>query len=401
MLAYQGVALATCVAALFLAIQWLGKGLSGASVEQTRVFFIIPFAVGLIFLGSGLWIFGIRRSQAAGRAFALFSTSAVLVCVCLFDLYTTQRLWLLWALGLALVGGALVDLALVFPQEAGWVRRAPYLRLCGYGIGLVLFIRAALIQNNFQPPQASISNWRSLSSMDGLAMLFLVGMLIYRRAAGWSPVVRQQAGALLAGSLVAFGPLAIWFLAKSHAPQGIPADPQWLRWVFSGDFPVILLLPTVIFPLFTGTSILRHRMVRTDLMFRQGMLYALLSVLALGGYALLVSGLTLIFGQALHATNPLLIGGVVFILALGLNPLRNRLRQFVDAVFFRGMQAYEQRVESFRREMTNTVDLATIVSRLRQHIQDSLLPEILHIYIHDPINDLYAAVGRRRRTGHQ
>jgi len=34
-----------------------------------------------------------------------------------------------------------------------------------------------------------------------------------------------------------------------------------------------------------GYSILRHRLVRTDLLFRQGVQYAVLTVLALGGYA--------------------------------------------------------------------------------------------------------------------
>ncbi len=81
----------------------------------------------------------------------------------------------------------------------------------------------------------------------------------------------------------------------------------------------------------------------------------------------------------------------MFILALVLNPLRNRLQRFVDDVFFRGVQAYEQRVNAFSREMTNTVDLTVIVRKLREHILSSLLPEQLHIYIYDPLNDQYAA----------
>ena len=140
-----------------------------------------------------------------------------------------------------------------------------------------------------------------------------------------------------------------------------------------------------------GYSILRNHLLRTDLFFRQGVQYALLTILALGGYALLVSGLTLIFGQAFQVTNPFFIGVLVFILALGLNPLRNWLQRFVDSVFFRGVRAYEQRVRAFSREMTNTVSLSVIVHSLREQILSSLLPELLHIYIYDPINDQYAA----------
>ena len=358
------------------------------------IYFIIPYIVGLLFLGISLWIFGMRRTESAGRAFALFASSVGIACAGLFDLYTTHRLSLLWTLALAVAGGALVDLALVFPQPAGWVKERPYLRGSGYAIGLVLFLLAAFNLYNFHNPTAYILNWRAIYILAGLAVLFFAGMLVYRWIAARSPVVRQQAGAILVGMLVAFGPLAAWFLVTAASSELAQQVPAWLGWstaLFSFNFPPYLLILTVLFPLVMGYSILRQRLVRADLLFRQGVLYAVLTVLALGGYALLVSGLTLIFGQVFQVTNPFFIGGLVFVLALGLNPLRNRLQRFVDNVFFRGVQAYEQRVQAFSRALTNTVDLAVIVRILREHIASSLLPVQMHIYIFDPINDQYAA----------
>ena len=312
------------------------------------IYFIIPYIVGLLFLGISLWIFGMRRSESAGRAFALFATSVGIASAGLFDLYTTHRLSLLWTLALAGASGAMVDLALAFPQEAGWVKGRPYLRWIGYVVGLVLFILAATNLYNFQHPTAYILSWRYIYILAGLSVLFFAGILLYRWIAARSPVVRQQAGAILVGMLVAFGPLAAWFLLTAAMPQQIPAWLHWLAFLFSFNFPPYLLLLTVLFPLVMGYSILRYRLVRTDLVFRRGVQYALLTVLALGGYALLVSGLTLIFGQAFQATNPLFIGVLVFILALALNPVRNRLQRFVDDVFFRGVKAYEERVHAFQ-----------------------------------------------------
>ncbi len=355
------------------------------------VYFVLPYIVGLLFLGISLWIFGMRRTESAGRAFALFSTSVAIACAGLFDLYTTHRLTLLWTLSLACAGGALIDMGLVFPQEARWVKDRPYLRWIGYAAGLLLFILAAFSLYNFKAPTAYIFGWRYIYILAGLSILFFAGMLLYRRIAARSPVVRQQAGAILVGMLIAFGPLAAWFLVTAVLPAQVPAWLNWLTILFSFNFSPYLLLLTVLFPLTMGYSILRTRLLRTDLFFRQGVLYALLTVLALGGYALLVSGLTLIFGQAFQVTTPLFVGLLVFILALGLNPLRNRLQRFVDDVFFRGIQAYEQRVNVFSREMTNTVDLTVIVRKLRQHILSSLVPEQLHIYIYDLVNDQYVA----------
>jgi signal transduction histidine kinase len=364
------------------------------------IYFVIPYIVGLLFVGISLWIFGMRHTESAGRAFALFATSVGIASAGLFDLYTTHRLSLLWTLALACAGGAMIDLALVFPQEARWVKDRPYLRWIGYAVGLVLFILAAINLYNFPRPAAYILNWRYIYIMAGLSVIFFAGMLLYRRIAARSPVVRQQAGAILVGMLVAFGPLAAWFLVTLALPEQVqfPGWLHWLTFLFSFNFPPYLLFLTVLFPLALGYSILRYRLLRTDLLFRQGVQYAVLTVLVLGGYALLVSGLTLIFGQAFQVTNPFFIGVLVFILALGLNPLRLRLQRFVDDVFFRGVRAYEQRVRAFSREMTNTVDLAVIVRILRKHIASSLLPEQLHIYIYDPINDQYAAaVGEDER----
>jgi signal transduction histidine kinase/putative methionine-R-sulfoxide reductase with GAF domain len=346
------------------------------------VYFVIPYGIGLIFLGISLWIFGMRRTESSGRAFALFVTSVALGCAALFDLYTTHVMSTFWTLAMVVAGGALFDLALVFPQEIRWMKGRPYLRWIGYLIGLALFTLTILHLYDFNQPSAYIPNWRNIYIMDGLVIIFFVGMVFFRRFTAKSPVVRQQAQAILWGMIIAFGPLGVWFLLTALPRSLVPFLQVY-------NFPPTLLLFTVVFPLVTGYSILRYRLLHTDFLLRQGALYALLTVLALSGYALLVSGLVLIFDRTFQVNNPLFIGLIVFLLALGLNPLRNRLQQFVDSAFFRGVRAYEERVRDFSHKLTNTVDLATIIRILREHINSSLMPDRMHVYVYDPLNDQY------------
>ena len=47
--------------------------------ESLISYFLIPTVVSLIYLVVSLWIFGFRRSEAAGRAFALFSSSVAII----------------------------------------------------------------------------------------------------------------------------------------------------------------------------------------------------------------------------------------------------------------------------------------------------------------------------------
>ena len=89
-------------------------------------YLILPAILSLMFLGISLWIFGLRRTEAAGRAFSMMTASLAIGIGALFDLYTSHRFTYIWTMAVALTGGALIDLALCFPQEARFVLGRPY-----------------------------------------------------------------------------------------------------------------------------------------------------------------------------------------------------------------------------------------------------------------------------------
>ncbi|MEP0807212.1 MAG: GAF domain-containing protein [Chloroflexota bacterium] len=342
------------------------------STADRYAYFYIPQFLGVVFLISSLWIFGLRRTEPAGRAFSVFTSSLAIGTCALFDLYTSHQLTHLWTLALAMVGGSLIDLALCFPREALVVVGRPYLRWLGYLAGFILTFNAYETLFNFQKPTAYIVAWQMIYAFVGFAALFYFGMLLYHAITSRSPVVKSQARAILAGSLIAFGPLAAWF-------------------IFSGEAFNPSLLPfLIIFPLVNGYVVLRFRLLRTDYWVRRGLVYALLTVLVVLAYGFLVSGVALIL--PLPPNSPYLIGGLVFLIAVTLNPLRNRLQNMVDSVFFRGQRAYEERLRSYSHAITGAMDLASIARVIREHVVETLMPDRLHIFIYDALNDQYAAL---------
>lgn len=345
-------------------------------------FLFIPYLIGMIYLGVSLWIYRMRRTEPAGRAFALFASSVAVASGALFDLFTTHYLAYFWTFALGIAGGALIELTLVFPQEARLVRRFPSLRRIGYLLALGLVVYATKNIYNMSQPLAYAQAWKYLYIFSGVSVAYFLAVMLARLLAARSPVVRSQARTILVAILLGFGPLAIWFVIFSI--MGLSERTEI-------SYSPYLLLPLVVFPVMTGYTILRQRLLRTDFLIRQGTLYALLTILVLVGYALIVSGLMMVFGPKLNTSNPLFVGALVFLLAMALNPLRNRLQQVVDTAFFRGVRAYEERSRNFSHALINTVDQTAIVRTLRQHINESLLPEQLHIYIYDPLNDLYAS----------
>jgi len=348
-------------------------------------FFILPMVLSLVFLIVSLWIFGLRRTEPAGRAFFIFTTSLAIITGSLFDLYTSHYFTYVWTLAIGLAGAALIDLGLVFPQEARFVIKRPYVRWLGYIVSLVLVFRAYGFLFNFSQPLAYLNAWFMIYGFTGLSALFYFGVLTYRSVFAYSPVVKSQARTILFGTIVAFGPVVGWLLVTALI-RAINPDA-----IVQGFNPLLLLF-MVAFPFANGYVIMRFRLLRTDYWVRQSLVYALLTIFVIVAYGLLVSGIAVLLSIEMPSNNPFLIGGMVFLVAVFLDPLRTRFQAWVDGAFFRGRRAYEDRIRSFTHKLTGALDLNTIGRVLREQIESSLMPDHLHIYTYDQLNDQYAAL---------
>jgi signal transduction histidine kinase len=340
-------------------------------------YFVIPYTVGLIYLISGLYVFGVRRFDPAGRAFSLFTSSAAIVLAGLFDLYTTNQLTSIWTFALAVMGGALINLALLFPESVRQVVRYPFLGWISYLLAILLGLMALPTLYNYTNPTSFLSAWRVEFFFLAASLGFFMILLLYRRYKSGSPVVREQARLVLWGGLFAFVPLGLWSVI-SQIFQGVYFSP-------------LLLLPLVFFPILAAYSIIRYRLLSTDYFLSQLVLYSLMGALAMAGYALLVGGASLLVGQALQPTNPLLVGLMVFIVAIGLNPLRGYLQGAVDRFFFKGQQVFRELQQAFGRELTKAMELNEIVTVLRRYVEQAMAPENLHLYVFDPLSGHYVA----------
>jgi hypothetical protein len=131
--------------------------------------------------------------------------------------------------------------------------------------------------------------------------------------------------------------------------------------------------------------------MNSSLLTRQVLLYTILSILGAIGYAFLVSGLSLISGGILSVNNPLIIGFVIFGLALLFNPMRNRLQHLIDHAFFRGDQVYTDFIDEFNRSIDPSMELPEIGAKLRNLINKSLNPSQLHLFVLDNLRNQYIA----------
>jgi signal transduction histidine kinase len=351
--------------------------LTSFPLNDQLTFFYFPYIIGLVYLGSAVWVFSIRRHHASGRSFALFCTSVALGIGLLYDLYTTHAFSFLWTFAIALIGASLVSLMLLFPREDPIIKRRPFLSFVPMLLALFLASYAAVRLYDYSSPYAYILAWRLVYAFVGLSLIVTVVWYFYRRRRiSWS-TDREQMRWIAWSTLVSFAPIGVWLCATSVG----------LDWTFSP----YLFFPMLVFPVVAGFTVQRYRMIQADLVLSQGLQYGLMSILVAAGYALMAAGLGLLLGRFIAPNNPLFTGFVFFILALLLNPIRERTQRLVNTVFFRGKRAYQDRLQTLSGELTRVVDLPGIVSVLSRYVIEALTPTQLHIYVYDMLSDQYVA----------
>jgi signal transduction histidine kinase len=333
-------------------------------------FFVVPYGIGLVYLFIGLMVFIMRRDRASGRAFPLFCTAFALSVGGLFDLYTTHRLMHFWAIGMSLLGGSLIDIALVFPRRSSLVLRWPWLPWLVYLPSVAILIGAVATTTNFNRPWAYIAAWQPMYLNSVLGMLMWMLMLLWRRRRAESPVVRGQARIVLLGILVGFTPVAIW-LFLSAFQSGM-------------DFqPPLLFAPLIALPLSLAYAILRYRLLDVDSLISRGVSYGLLTLFIVGGYLLLINLLSLLLGTAVETNNPVVVALFVFVVTLTLNPLRTLLHQSVDRLFYRDRINYRQELVAYSHELGRLLSESAIFAALAERIETPMHPERLLFYCYD------------------
>ncbi len=345
-------------------------------------FFIIPYLIGLVYFGIGVWVFNLRGREPAGRAFAIFCAAVALALVGVFDFYTTHVLAPLWTVAFPAVGAAAVSLGLVFPQELGLLEKRPLLRVAVCYLPLAALVTYTFSTYRSADPWAYLAAWAYQNYFMGAGVLIFLGSMAYRWFFNPSPIIREQSRIILIGTLVAASLILFNTLQLFVNPLlGRPPAP----------FNSLYILPTILLPGAVAYAILRYRLIDADRRLAQALVYFTLAGLTMAAYALILGGLSLIAGAAIEADNPVALGLIVFLLVVAFNPVRERLQRVMDNLFFRGSRSYARRLEQFGRALSRAAGLSEIALALDEQIAGALKPSHFYLFLHDRLNDDFAA----------
>jgi len=351
--------------------------------------FIVGFVTGLVLFGLGVVLLTLRSHQDSARLVTDISAALAIIAAGRFELISTHQTVALWLFAACIAGAAAIQLALIFPYEIAALRRTPFLRQATLIGGLLLFVVLYVI---YQQPGARDVGLPQLLAM--LAALIgtaaLVVSLVRRRTESPSPVAREQAGVMLIGISIGILPTVLWFVALlGERAFGW----SWLA------FPSFYALPSlIVLPLSMMYALLQQRLLDSDTVISNALIYSGLGLVMIVAYSLLSFGLYLLTAGAFQWDSPVLIAVTILVIATVINPIRTRLDRVVDQTFFKQRRIFENRLELFGRKLTSVTEVSSVTHELKAQLDQTLSPQHLFTFLRNMTTGEYEAVSAINTT---
>jgi len=138
-----------------------------------------------------------------------------------------------------------------------------------------------------------------------------------------------------------------------------------------------LALDSFIFPTTIGIGILLYRLWDVDVIIRRTVTYAILSALLVGTYLLIVLIFQSLLSGVIASDSSALIVISTLTVAILFNPLRQRVQQIIDRVFYRKRYDAEATLESFSEQIRHATEADVIQKQLIQSISGTIQPKTI------------------------
>jgi signal transduction histidine kinase len=346
--------------------------LSTFPANDFLAFFVVPFVCGLIALIVGIGVLALRPKLASTRSVAAIACMVAVFMIGLFDLNTTYRFIGVWIFSTATLGGTLVALSMVFPSPLAAIYRQPALRFVPIVVAGLIGIGLILLHLNPSSPRA-FSATLIATAVAALGMTFLAISMWVRRSLTTSGIARDQINTVLIGSGLSLIIVVIWMVNTIF----ITTTGMRLLPINTSAATPFFLLPV----LSMAYAVLQYRMVDTDRLFSRAITYTVMLFGLAIGYFLLVFSISFLTQDVLQANNPLVLALVIFVIAVLFVPVRTRLQDRIDRIYFRRRHDFQGKIEAFAQKLGSLSDFGMILKEYRTQIETTLQPGQVFIFL--------------------
>jgi hypothetical protein len=302
--------------------------------------FWMPYVLGMGYLAVGFWIYRARGTTLPGRGLAFFSFCAAILCSMYFDVFSSHFLTPVWSLATALLGGALISLAMRFPVESTRVARHRIWLFGPYLISLLLAVWATSTLYNTEQPWAYIAGRNWSYRYAGVGALIFLAVVFYHSFRGRQSIVRRQARIVLLGTSLSFAPLMVWIFAPMLGVE-VPFN------------PLLFMSPLIVFPFSVAIAIFRYRLLEMDAIVNRTIVWGVLTAVLAGVISVSVTILQRFFVATTGEKSDVAVVLTSLILVSVFTPVKTRLQAVVDRTFketqdnTRELKSFGEQVNSF------------------------------------------------------
>jgi PAS domain S-box-containing protein len=349
------------------------------------------YAVGVMYLGTGLFVY--FRRGSAPRALHFF-----LLCLASFVLSTfhytgklnnfDKAIYLGNVMGWFLAPTLFLHFCFSFPDRQSWIRHRGAAVLV-YLPGLALLTVQAGFIFGWLRTAAPLIEMRWLLDrmwLGFLCAMYLAGgaVLAFQMRRASDPIVRRQLTWLRNGALLGIIPFALIY-AVPYMFGVAPNQAMNLA---------VLSLPLI--PLTWAYAILRYRLMDVDVIFQQGYAYTLATLCVLAifyGMIFSVSGAVELNGAAMVVM--ILIAAFVF------QPIRKWVQEQLDRYFYKDRYDYRRTLIEFARELGSPTDLREMLETVSDRLIRTLGIRYVAFFIWDDAEGRFQLELASNRNGKQ
>jgi len=300
-------------------------------------------AISVFFALAGAFVYLQASTRRQARVFAVLCASAAVALV------TTPAgvLGQPWAVRLTFIGVTLAPTAFasffaMFPVDR-LARRGP-----GLAIAHVLFLLPVAILTLYAGTLAlhlPLFDWAERVLYVNMVLGFASGLALLLRSyfGDCTPRMKQQLRIAVGGTILGTLP----FLVLSVLPNVLAVGQQ--QPVGAEGYivdPEITVLGTVLIPLSFSYAILKHQIIRSDVVIRRSVVYAAVTLATTVCYLLTISIFQALYQVITGQSSATTIVLSALLVALAVEPVRRATQSWVERVFFSDIYAYRQLLNS-------------------------------------------------------
>lgn len=291
--------------------------LSEFSLADQFYYAYIPILGGVVCILMALWSYTDYLNRPLSSLVTVLATSVALIYTTYFDFMTTHQFSGVLYIALAMAAGALLQIGISMPIDIEKKPSRHELNLAGF-IPALLLAGFGIFQLKFQKPDFAYLTTLTILTICVLLSALVFGFLIFKkRIKGKSPLVTRRTENFILAVLISIAPLTVQWIVNWTNLTFPPVNPLFL-------FPLVVLPATMM-------RLTRNLRIQKD---NKQVYYILTFVLITIVYGFIYTALVYIVNQLfmikVQPDNPLVIGSMVMLAVIILDPLRKLTYRLLD-----------------------------------------------------------------------